>query len=72
MKCQVLQDRNGAVLAIGYGTNEEIETEGMLTRFGPLSDEGQSIVEVSLSDDYRELPIEAMFKKVQAQLAAGS
>lgn len=72
MKCQVLRDKNGSVLAIGYGTHQEIEVEGMLTRFGPVSEEDQTIVELNIADEYAELQSDAVMQHVQAQLASSS
>ena len=54
MKCQVVVDEKGKIVAVGYGDPPELETEALTTKSGPVVEENQTLVELDMPEEFDE------------------
>ncbi len=70
MKCNVVCDRNGKIVSVGYIDRPDLEEDGVALRFGPAPETGQTVVELYAPDECATMPLEDLIERLQADLNA--
>lgn len=71
MKCQVIVDEKGKIVAVGYGEPPELETEEALTiKSGPVVEENQRLVELDMPEEYVRMPTADLIQRLQIDIKA--
>ena len=71
MKCQVIVDDRGKIVAVGYGDPPELETEEALTiKSGPVVGENQTLVELDMPEEYIRMPTADFIQRLQIDIKA--
>lgn len=72
MKTYVVHDKNRKIVSVGYVDRPELEAEedGIPFRFGPVAEDGQTVVELYVADEFTKMPLADSIERVQAELEA--
>ena len=77
MKCNVILDKNGQLIAVGYAEFPEpelrLEPEAEYippVRSGPEAEEGQTVVELYVPDELERMPIADFVERLQTDAQA--
>ena len=71
MKYHVVFDRDGNIVSAGYQDRPEPEVYDYLTpRFGPVAEDGQTIAELEIPDEYAKLSLTDFVEQVQVDVKA--
>ena len=71
MDCQVVLDRKGNVIAAIYKSTSAPEIYDSKTpRVGPVVEDGQTVVEIGISEEQAKLPLEEFVGHLQIEAQA--
>lgn len=75
MKVQVVSDKKGKIVSVGYMDQPYNVEDGVAFSFGPLADDGQAVVELDAPDEFVGRPLTDVtlanfVERIQADLDA--
>lgn len=69
MKCLAVIDKEGKFVTMAYSQQLESEAEdGLVTRGGPLTEAGQTVIERYMPDKCSEMPVSEVIEQLQTDL----
>ena len=71
MKCHAVLDEKGQIVAAGYVELPEPEAYDYLSpRCGPMAEDGQTVVELEVPEEYAKLPLTDFIERLQVDAQA--